>query len=45
MLVRATGGMSRVVGALCAADAGNDVCGRRPVRTIGGWSRVDMAVS
>jgi hypothetical protein len=43
MFERVTGGMSRVVGALWVADAGMEVCGRRPVRTIGGWRRVEIA--
>jgi hypothetical protein len=44
ILVNVTGGISFAVGGLCALDAGADVCGRRPVRTIGAWRRVDMAV-
>lgn len=43
MLVKATGGISRAVGGLCALDAGAEVCGMSPVRTIGGWRRVDIA--
>ena len=43
MLVSATGGMSFAVGGLCALDAGAEVCGRSPVRTIGGCKRVDIA--
>lgn len=44
MLVKVTGGMSRVVGARypeAAAEAA--VCGTSPVRTIGGCSNVDIA--
>lgn len=43
MFVRVTGGMSRAVGGLCALDAGAEVWGTKPVRTIGGWRSVDMA--
>lgn len=43
--MRATGGMSREVGGLCALDAGAEVWGIRPVRTMGGWSRVEIARS
>jgi hypothetical protein len=43
IFVRATGGMSRAVGGLCALDAGAEVWGMRPVRTIGGWRRVEIA--
>ena len=35
--------MSRVVGALCRLEAGANVCGRSPVRTIGGCRRVEIA--
>lgn len=45
MFVRVTGGISRAVGGLWALEAGADVCGIRPVRTIGGCSRVDIAIS
>lgn len=38
-----TGGMSRAVGGLWALEAGGAVCGRRPVRTMGGCSSVEMA--
>lgn len=45
MLVRVTGGISRVVGALYPVAAAEAcVCGTRPVRTIGGCRRVDMAL-
>ena len=40
-----TGGISRAVGGLCALDAGAEVCGMRPVRTIGGWRRVEIATA
>ena len=44
MLVRATGGMSFVVGALKPAAAVEAaVCGSKPVRTMGGWRSVEMA--
>jgi hypothetical protein len=43
IFVRVTGGMSRAVGGLCALDAGAEVCGIKPVRTMGGCRRVDMA--
>lgn len=43
ILVRVTGGISRAVGGLCALDDGAEVCGMSPVRTMGGWRRVDMA--
>lgn len=44
MFVKVTGGISRVVGALNPAAAADAcVCGNSPVRTIGGWSRVEMA--
>jgi hypothetical protein len=42
-LVSATGGMSRLVGGLWALEAGGAEWGRRPVLTIGGCSRVEMA--
>jgi hypothetical protein len=45
IFVRATGGMSRAVGGLCALDAGAEVWGMRPVRTIGGWRSVDIAMA
>jgi len=35
--------MSRVVGGRWALEAGGAACGRRPVRTMGGWRRVEMA--
>ena len=38
-----TGGISRAVGGLCALEAGAEVWGTRPVRTIGGCRRVDIA--
>lgn len=41
MLVSVTGGISLVEGALCAA--GPLVWGRRPVRTIGGCNKVEIA--
>ena len=44
MLVRVTGGMSLDDGALYALDGEAEVCGRSPVRTIGGWRRVDIAI-
>lgn len=43
IFVKVTGGMSRVVGGLCEVEDGADVCGRRPVLTIGGCSSVDIA--
>lgn len=44
MLVKVTGGMSRVVGARYpAAPAEAFVCGTSPVRTMGGCSSVEMA--
>jgi hypothetical protein len=43
MFVKVTGGMSRAVGGLCAAEAGAWVCGNSPVRTIGGCSKADIA--
>ena len=43
MLVRVTGGMSLDEGGLWALEADAAVCGTRPVRTMGGWSRVEMA--
>jgi hypothetical protein len=43
MFVRATGGMSRAVGGLCALEAGAEVWGSNPVRTMGGCRRVEMA--
>ena len=42
MLVRVTGGISRELGRLYPAD-GTAVCGIKPVRTIGGWRRLDTA--
>lgn len=45
MLLKVTGGMSLVVGALNpAADAVACVCGRSPVRTIGGCSNEEIAL-
>jgi hypothetical protein len=44
MFVSVTGGISLVLGGLCAEEAGADVCGRRPVLTMGGCSSVEMAV-
>jgi hypothetical protein len=44
MLVNVTGGMSRVDGGLCVEDAGAEVCGSKPVLTIGGCSNVEIAV-
>jgi hypothetical protein len=45
MLLKVTGGMSLVVGGLKpAADADACVCGSSPVRTMGGCSRVEMAL-
>lgn len=41
MFVKVTGGMSLVEGSFCAL--GPEPCGRRPVRTIGGWRRVAIA--
>ena len=41
MLVSATGGISLADGILC--PLGTAVEGKRPVRTIGGWRRDDMA--
>lgn len=43
MLVKATGGISREVGGLCALEAGAEVCGNSLVRTIGGCSNVEIA--
>jgi hypothetical protein len=43
IFVSVTGGISRGVGGLCALDAGADVWGIRPVRTIGGCRSVDIA--
>lgn len=37
--------MSLAVGGLWALEAGAEVWGRRPVRTIGGCSSVDIAVA
>ena len=42
MLVKVTGGMSLVDGGFCELCPA--VCGKSPVRIIGGWSRVEMAV-
>lgn len=42
MFVRVTGGMSLFEGSFCAL--GPAACGTRPVRTIGGWRRVAMAL-
>lgn len=42
--MRATGAISLAVGGLCALEAGAEVCGSRPVRTIGGCNNVEMAV-
>lgn len=42
MFVRVTGGISLAEGSFCAL--GGDVCCRRPVRTIGGWRRVAIAL-
>lgn len=41
--VSVTAGMSRVDGGLCPEGAGREECGTRPVRTIVGESRVDIA--
>ena len=38
-----TGGMSYIVGGLWPLVAGAEVCGRNPVRAIGGCSNVDIA--
>jgi hypothetical protein len=43
MFVNATGGISLVDGGLWVLEAGADVWGTRPVRTIGAWRSVDMA--
>jgi hypothetical protein len=45
IFVRATGGISRAVGGLCALDGGAEVCGINPVLTIGGCKSVDIARS
>jgi hypothetical protein len=45
MLVSVTGGISLVLGGLCAEDAGAEVCGSKPVLTIGGWRSVEMAIA
>lgn len=42
MLVRVTGGISRDEGGLYPVETAE--CGVKPVRTIGGWSRVEIAV-
>lgn len=42
IFVRVTGGISRVDGGLYPVED-TAVCGVKPVRTIGGWSRVEMA--
>lgn len=42
--MRVTGGISRLVGARWVEEAGAEVWGSSPVRTMGGWSNVDMAV-
>lgn len=39
-----TGGMSRVEGGLCVAEAGAEVCAMSPVRTIGGCKSVEIAL-
>lgn len=45
MLLKVTGGMSFVVGGLKpATDADAWVCGSNPVRTMGGCSRVEIAL-
>lgn len=45
MLLRVTGGMSLVVGALKPAAAAEAcVCGSKPVRTMGGCRREEMAL-
>lgn len=44
MLVSVTGGISRAVGGLWALEGGTEVWGTRPVRTMGGCRRVDMAM-
>lgn len=44
MVVSVTGGISLVLGGLWAEDAGAEVCGSRPVRTIGGCRSVEIAV-
>jgi hypothetical protein len=45
MLLRVTGGISFVVGALKPAVAAEAwVCGSSPVRTMGGCSKVEMAL-
>lgn len=43
MFVRVTGGISLAVGGLCALEAGAETWGRRPVRTMGGCSNVEIA--
>lgn len=43
MFVSVTGGMSFEVGGLCALEAGAEVWGISPVRTIGGCNRVEIA--
>jgi hypothetical protein len=35
--------MSRVEGGRCVEDAGAEVCGSKPVLTIGGWRSVEIA--
>ena len=41
MFVRVTGGISLAEGSFCAPEV--EGYGRRPVRVIGGWSKVAMA--
>jgi hypothetical protein len=43
MFVKVTGGMSLVDGGLWLEVTEAAVCGSIPVRTIGGWSRVEIA--
>jgi hypothetical protein len=43
MFVKVTGGISREEGGLYPVEE-TEVCGVNPVRTIGGWRSVEIAV-
>ena len=45
IFVSVTGGMSFAVGGLWALEAGADIWGRSPVRTIGGCNSVEIAMT